>query len=81
MPNISSMMCASLIILLINNLFSQFFGGYIRFVDFMYYLYPFSEYNGMVLNTDTILTGVIVNAVTIPILIGGTMKRMEHMAL
>jgi len=35
----------------------------------------------MVLNTDTILTGVIVNAVTIPILIGGTMKRMEHMAL
>ena len=30
----------------------------------------------MVLNTDTILTGVIVNAVTIPILIGGMMKRI-----
>ena len=29
MSNISSMMCASLIILLVNNLFSQFFGSYI----------------------------------------------------
>lgn len=44
---ISIMMCASLIILLVNNLLSQFFGSYISFIDFMYYLYAFSGYNGM----------------------------------
>ena len=34
MSNISSMMCASLIILLVNNLFSQFFGSYISSVSY-----------------------------------------------
>ena len=60
MSNISSMMCASLIILLVNNLFSQFFGSYISFVDFMYYLYAFSGYNGMELTGKMIVLGIAV---------------------
>lgn len=81
MSNISSMMCISLILLLVNNLFSQFFERYISFVDFMYYLYPFSEYNGMMLSANTIMVGVIVNVITMLLLSNGMMKRIHHMAM
>ena len=54
----NGMMCASLIILLVNNLFSQFFGSYISFIDFMYYLYAFSGYNGMEL-TGKMIKGIL----------------------
>ena len=78
MKNISGMMCVSLIILLINNLFSQFFGGYVSFVDFMYYLYAFSEYNGMMLKTKVIVLGLIVNFVTGIILSYGIVRRTKR---
>lgn len=81
MSNISSMMCVSLIILLINNLFSQFFGQYLSFVDFMYYLYAFSEYNGRMLNTNVILLGLIVNFATGIILVYGIARRTNHMIM
>lgn len=81
MSNISSMMCASLIILLVNNLFSQFFGGYISFIDFMYYLYAFSEYNGMELTGRTILSGIIVNTVTGFVLVCGISRRTKRMTI
>ncbi|MDE7403691.1 MAG: ABC transporter permease [Lachnospiraceae bacterium] len=81
MSNISSMMCASLIILLINNLFSQFFGDYISFVDFMYYLYAFTEYNGMTLKNSIITLGVSVNLVTGMLLIYGIARRINNMVM
>lgn len=81
MPNISSMMCASLIILLVNNLFSQFFGSYISFIDFMYYLYAFSGYNGAILSSRIIVLGIIVNVATGIILIYGISRRTNNMAM
>lgn len=81
MKNISSMMCVSLIILLINNLFSQFFGQYLSYTDFMYYLYAFSEYNGMMLNTNIIVLGLLVNAVTGIILVYGIIRRTNCMIM
>ena len=81
MPNISSMMCASLIILLTNNLFSQFFGDYISFVDFMYYLYAFSGYNGMILRGNIITLGLIVNLVTGMLLVYGITRRVSNMVM
>lgn len=81
MKNISSMMCVALIILLINNLFSQFFGQYILYVDFMYYLYVFSEYNGMMLNANVIVLGLIVNVVTGILLVYGIIKRTNRMMM
>ncbi|MDE6529490.1 MAG: ABC transporter permease [Lachnospiraceae bacterium] len=79
--NISSMMCASLIILLVNNLFSQFFGGYISFIDFMYYLYAFSGYNGLELTSKIIVLGITVNIVTGVILVYGISKRTNNMTM
>ncbi|MDE6742452.1 MAG: ABC transporter permease [Lachnospiraceae bacterium] len=79
--NISSMMCASLIILLVNNLFSQFFGGYISFIDFMYYLYAFSGYNGVELTSKIIVLGITVNIVTGVILVYGISKRTNNMTM
>lgn len=81
MSNISSMMCASLIILLVNNLFSQFFGSYISFIDFMYYLYAFSGYNGMELTGQIIALGIVVNVVTGIILVYGISRRTNSMAM
>ena len=81
MKNISSMMCASLIILLMNNLFSQFFGQYLSVVDFMYYLYAFSEYNGMMLSTNVIVLGLLVNVVTGIILVYGIVRRTNRMVM
>lgn len=77
MSNISSMMCASLIILLVNNLFSQFFGSYISFIDFMYYLYAFSGYNGMELTGRMITSGIAVNIGTGIILVYGISRGKE----
>lgn len=81
MSNISSMMCASLIILLVNNLFSQFFGNYISLIDFMYYLYAFSGYNGMELTGKMIVSGVLVNIITEMILVYGIRRRTNRMTL
>lgn len=81
MSNISSMMCASLIILLINNLFSQFFGDYISFVDFMYYLYAFSCYNGMILRSNVIVLGLFVNLITGMLLVYGITRRINNMVM
>lgn len=81
MPNISSMMCTSLIILLVNNLFSQFFGDYISLIDFMYYLYAFSGYNGIELTGKIIVLGVIVNIVTGIILVYGISRRTNSMTM
>lgn len=81
MSNISSMMCASLIILLVNNLFSQFFGSYISFIDFMYYLYAFSGYNGAALTSRIIVLGIVVNIVTGIVLIYGISKRTNNMTM
>ena len=75
------MMCASLIILLVNNLFSQFFGSYISFIDFMYYLYAFSGYNGMELTGNMIVLGIIVNFVTGIILVYGINRRTDRMTM
>ena len=75
------MMCASLIILLLNNLFSQFWGNYVSFIDFMYYLYAFSGYNGIALETDRIALGIAVNIVTGVILFYGIIRRTNHMTL
>lgn len=81
MPNISNMMCASLIILLVNNLFSQFFGNYILFVNFMYYLYGFSGYNGIALESNRIVAGVVVNVVTGMILVYCIGRRVDNMVM
>lgn len=81
MSNISSMMCASLIILLVNNLFSQFFGSYISFVGFMYYLYVFSGYNGMELTGKMIVLGIAVNVITGIILVYGISRRTNSMIM
>ena len=81
MSNISSMMCASLIILLVNNLFSQFFGSYISFIDFMYYLYAFSGYNGIELTSKIIVLGIAVNIITGIILIYGIIRRTNNMIM
>lgn len=81
MSNISSMMCASLIILLVNNLFSQFFGSYISFIDFMYYLYAFCGYNGLELTGRTIVSGIAVSIVTGIILVYGISRRARSMTL
>lgn len=81
MSNISSMMCASLIILLVNNLFSQFFGDYVSLIDFMYYLYAFSGYNGIKLTGKMIVLGVIVNIVTGIILVYGISRRTNSMTM
>ena len=75
------MMCASLIILLVNNLFSQFFGDYISLIDFMYYLYAFSGYNGIELTDKMIVLGVIVNIVTAIILVYGISRRTNSMTM
>lgn len=80
-PNISGMMCVSLIVLLVNNLFSQFFGGYISFIDFMYYLYAFSGYNGMVLTGRIIISGIVVNIITGITLVYGISKRTKNMTM
>lgn len=77
MSNISGMMCASLIILLVNNLFSQFFGRYLSFVDFMYYLYAFSGYNGIEVTEKVIVSGITVNIVTGIILVYGISRRAK----
>ena len=79
--NISGMMCASLIILLVNNLFSQFWGSYILFIDFMYYFYAFSEYNGMELTSKIIVSGITVNIVTGIVLVYGISKRINNMTM
>ena len=79
MSNISGMMCASLIILLVNNLFSQFFGRYLSFVDFMYYLYAFSGYNGMEVTEKVIVSGITVNIVTGIILVYGIRRWAKNM--
>jgi len=81
MSNISSMMCASLIILLVNNLFSQFFGSYILYIDFMYYLYAFSGYNGLELTGRIIVLGIAVNVITEIILVYGIRKRTNNMTM
>lgn len=81
MSNISSMMCASLIILLVNNLFSQFFGNYISFIDFMYYLYAFSGYNGIELTDKMIVSGIAVNIITAIILVYGINRRTNSMTM
>lgn len=81
MSNISSMMCASLIILLVNNLFSQFFGSYILFIDFMYYLYAFSGYNGVELTSKIIVLGITVNIVTGIMFVYGIIKRTNNMTM
>lgn len=81
MSNISGMMCASLIILLVNNLFSQFFGKYISYIDFMYYLYAFSGYNGVELTGKMIVSGVAVNIITGMILVYGIDRRINSMAM
>lgn len=81
MSNISSMMCASLIILLVNNLFSQFFGSYILFIDFMYYLYAFCGYNGIELTGKTIAIGIAVNIITGMILVSGIRRRADNMIM
>lgn len=81
MFNISSMMCTSLIILLVNNLFSQFFGRYILYIDFMYYLYAFSEYNGVALTSRSIVLGITVNIVTGIMFVYGISKRTNHMTM
>ncbi len=82
MSNISSMMCASLrYILLVNNLFSQFFGSYISFIDFMYYLYAFSGYNGMELTGKMIVLGIAVNVITGIILVYGISRRTNSMIM
>ncbi len=81
MSNISSMMCASLIILLVNNLFSQFFGSYILYIDFMYYLYAFSGYNGLELTGRIIVLGIAVNVITEIILVYGISKRTNNMTM
>ncbi len=79
MSNIPSMMCASLIILLVNNLFSQFFGDYAAFVDFMYYLYAFSGYNGIELKSGSIVLGILVNLVTGIVLVCGIDRRIKNL--
>lgn len=81
MSNISSMMCASLIILLVNNLFSQFFGRYISYIDFMYYLYVFSGYNGVSLTSRSIVLGITVNIVTGIMFVYGISKRTNNMTM
>lgn len=81
MSNISSMMCASLIILLVNNLLSQFFGSYISFINFMYYLYAFSGYNGMELTGKIIVSGIAVNIITGFILVYGINRRTNNMIM
>ncbi len=81
MSNISSMMCASLIILLVNNLFSQFFGNYVSYIDFMYYLYAFSGYNGMELTGKMIVLGIAVNVITGIILVYGISRRTNSMIM
>ncbi|MBD5546097.1 MAG: ABC transporter permease subunit [Lachnospiraceae bacterium] len=81
MSNISSMMCASLIILLINNLFSQFFGDYVSLVDFMYYLYAFSCYNGMTLKSSVIALGISVNLISGMLLVYGITRRINSMVM
>ena len=81
MSNISSMMCTSLIILLVNNLFSQFFGNYVLFVDFMYYLYAFSGYNGVALESNIIVLGIVVNIITGIILIYGINRHINNMTM
>ena len=81
MSNISSMMCASLIILLVNNLLSQFFKSYISFIDFMYYLYAFSGYNGMELTSNVIVLGIVVNIVTGIILVYSISRRTNSMSM
>ncbi len=81
MSNIPGMMCASLIILLVNNLLSQFFGSYISFIDFMYYLYAFSGYNGMKLTGKIIISGIVVNIITGMVLVYGIRRRTNHMTM
>lgn len=81
MSSISGMLCASLIILLVNNLFSQFFGAYLSYFNFMYYLYAFSGYNGTELTGKIILSGVLVNLITGTLLIYGIRRRTDRMIL
>lgn len=81
MSNIPSMMCASLIILLVNNLLGQFFGRYISLFDFMYYLYAFSGYNGLELTSRMIALGVAVNIITGIILVYGISRRANSMTM
>lgn len=81
MSNISSMMCTCLIILLVNNLFSQFFGSYISFIDFMYYLYAFSGYNGMELTSNMIVSGIAVNSITGIALVYGISRHTNSMTM
>lgn len=80
-PNIPGMLCASLIILLVNNLFSQFFEKYISAINFMYYFYAFSGYNGIPLKQDVITTGIIVNTITAFLFIVLITRRMKHITL
>lgn len=81
MSNISSMMCVSLIILLVNNLFSQFFGSYISYIDFMYYLYAFSGYNGVALTSRSIVLGIVVNIITGILLVYWIIRRSNNMTM
>lgn len=81
MSSISGMLCASLIILLVNNLFSQFFGAYLSYFDFMYYLYAFSGYNGAELTGKMIASGLLVNLITGTMLIYGIRRRTDRMIL
>lgn len=81
MRNIPSMMCASLIILLVNNLFSQFFSKFLIKTDFMYYFYAFSEYNGIQVTKSMIMNGILLNIVTLGILFGWIKNKMEKLVI
>lgn len=78
---IAGMLCASLIILLVNNPFSQFLGAYLSYFNFMYYLYAFSGYNGAELTGKITLSGVLVNLITGTQLIYGIRRRTDRMIL
>ena len=78
---ISGMLCASLIILLVNNLFSQFLGAYLSYFNFMYYLYAFSGYNGAELTGKITLSGVLVNLITGTLFIYDIRRRTDRMIL
>lgn len=81
MRNIPSMMCASLIILLVNNLFSQFFSKFLIKTDFMYYFYAFSEYNGIQVTKSIIVNGILLNIVTLGILFVWIKNKMEKLVI
>lgn len=81
MRNIPSMMCTSLIILLVNNLFSQFFSKFLIKTDFMYYFYAFSEYNGIQVTKSMIVNGIWVNVVSLVIFFYWIESKMKKLSI